>query len=180
MNNFGFNFLNNNNQIPQNIPQNIPRFESDNNMQNIKISVNVKVFSFKDNFGLIFYDSISEYPGYLFFNSSIIINENNIDNKNIIIKLFEDSSNTNFIFSDYIKLLNNIFSLKYKIKINNYTNESISGVKIKLGPSEINISDIINFNQQITFESNINGAIPGEYFMEFSILFEVICFVFLD
>ena len=139
---------------------------------NIKISVNVKVFSFKDNFGLIFYDSISEYPGYLFFNSSIIINENNIDNKNIIIKLFEDSSNTNFIFSDYIKLLNNIFSLKYKIKINNYTNESISGVKIKLGPSEINISDIINFNQQITFESNINGAIPGEYFMEFSILFE--------
>ena len=35
---------------------------------NIRITVNLRSFLFKDYFGLLFYDSGSEYPGYLFFN----------------------------------------------------------------------------------------------------------------
>ena len=40
----------------------------DFNSINFRISVNLRAFLFKDYFGLLFYDSISHYPGYMLFN----------------------------------------------------------------------------------------------------------------
>ena len=38
------------------------------NSINIQISVNIRAFVFKDYFGFLFYDSYSQYPGYIFLN----------------------------------------------------------------------------------------------------------------
>lgn len=43
---------------------------------NVLISVNLRTFIFKNYFGLLFYDSYSNYPGYIFFNYPNITSEN--------------------------------------------------------------------------------------------------------
>ena len=48
---------------------------------NIKISVNIRTLNFKENFGLLFYDFNSQYPGYIFFNYPKIISENKINSR---------------------------------------------------------------------------------------------------
>ena len=55
---------------------------------NIKISVNIRAFVFKDFFGLLFYDSNSEYPGYIFFNYPKIISDKKVDSKTIKINIW--------------------------------------------------------------------------------------------
>ena len=63
---------------------------------NINILENFKTFAFKNYFGLVFYDSYNEYPGYIFFNYPNITSNNKINFKTIQIKLFVDSSDSYF------------------------------------------------------------------------------------
>ena len=140
----------------------------------IKITVNLRAFIFKNNFGLIFYDSTSEYPGYIFFNYPSIISENKVDCKTIKINILEDSSSSSFYFPEHIKLTNNIYNGQIKIKIIDFSSPNSSGVILKSSNSELSSGNIINYEDQLIFEPSITGAIPGEYFLEFSIYIEEI------
>ena len=122
---------------------------------NIKISVNLRTFIFKDYFGIIFYDSNSEYPGYTFFDYSKIKNENKAESRNIKIHLLDNSLPFNFSFSDYL-LKYIVFSGEMKLQITNYTSPEISGITIKNSSTEFIQGDIFNFEEQIIFERNKN------------------------
>ena len=135
---------------------------------NIKITVNLRAFNFKNNFGLIFYDSTSEYPGYIFFNYPSIISENKVDSRTIKINILENSSSSSFYFPEHLKLINKIYEGPIKIKIIDFSSSNSSGVIIKSSDSELSEGDIINFEEHLIFESNITGAIPGVYCLEFS------------
>ena len=141
---------------------------------NIKIQVNLRAFNFRKNFGLLFYDSNSEYPGYIFFNYPIIKGEDKIDWNTFKINLFENTSSYTFSFSENIELINNIYSGQIKIKIFNFTSPSISGVLLKTSISDISEGDIINFEAPLIFEPESTGAYPGEYLLEFSPIVEEI------
>ena len=77
---------------------------------NIKIDVNLKAFAFNDYFGLIFYDSISEYPGYLFFNYPKIISEseNKVNYRKIRLNILKNPPFSTFTFSEHLELINAI------------------------------------------------------------------------
>ena len=138
---------------------------------NIKISVNIYAFKFLNSFGVIFYNSNLEYPGYTIFGYPNITDENIINNSDIKIKLFVDSISYYFAFSNTINLSNNIFGDEIiGIKIINFPEESQSGVIIKSSNlnSKISLNIELDINDQIIFEPNIDGAIPGEYILEFS------------
>ena len=138
---------------------------------NIKISVNIYAFKFLNSFGVIFYNSYLEYPGYTIFGYPNITNENKINNSDIKIKLFFDSNSYYYSFSDTINLSNNIFGDEIiGIKIINFPEESQSGVIMKSSNlnSEISLNIELDINDQIIFEPNKEGAIPGEYILEFS------------
>ena len=134
--------------------------------------MNLRAFNFKNNFGLIFYDSTSEYPGYLFFNYPSIISENKVDCRTIKINILEDSSSNSFYFHEHLKLTNNIYQGLIKIKIIDFSSFISSGVIIKSSNSELSSGNIINYDDQLIFEPSITGAIPGEYFLEFSLFVE--------
>ena len=134
---------------------------------NIKISVNIRAFVFKDFFGLLFYDSNSEYPGYIFFNYPKIISDKKVDSKTIKINILEHSSFDIFSFEDHLDFINIIYTGNIKIKILNYSSPLQSGIILKKSSSELSIGDMINFDDTITFEPDITGALPGEYFLEF-------------
>ena len=146
-------------------------FNNDYTAINIKIEVNLRAFNFKDNFGLIFYDSNSEYPGYIFFNYPKI-SENKIDSRTIKINLFENSQSYTFSFSENIDLLNSIYTGQIKIKLINFPSSSSSGVILKTSTSQLSQSDIINFDDALIFEPETTGAIQGEYLLEFSPIIE--------
>ena len=131
---------------------------------NIKISVNLRAFIFKDYFGIIFYDSNSEYPGYMIFDYPKIKNENKIENRNIKIQLSENSLPLNFSFSDYL-LKYIAFSGEIKLQIMNYTSPELSGIIIKNSSTEFIIGDIFNFEEHIIFERNKN-SILSQYFLD--------------
>ena len=141
---------------------------------NIKIQVNLRAFNFRKNFGLLFYDSNSEYPGYIFFNYQSLKSEDTIDWKTFKINLFENTSSYTFSFSENIELINNIYLGQIKIKITNFTSPSISGVILKTSISDISEGDIINFEDSLIFEPESTGAHPGEYLLEFSPIVEEI------
>jgi len=130
---------------------------------NIKISVNIYAFKFLNSFGVIFYNSNLEYPGYTIFGYPNI-------NKNKI-KLFINSMSFYFSFSSIINLSSNIFGDEIiGIKIINFPQESQTGVIIKSSNlnSEVPLNFELDINDQIIFEPSIDGAIPGEYILEFS------------
>ena len=133
---------------------------------NIHISVNIKCFSFKDYFGIIFYDSISQYPGYMFLNYINIQSENNIDKNNIKINLSESSSLTIFSFSNNISIINNYFG-EMKIKVLNLPSPSQTGIII----SSSNSNSIISRNSLLNIDDSIiidtSCSLLGEYFLEF-------------
>ena len=133
---------------------------------NINISVNIKCFTFKEYFGITFYDSFKNYPGYLFFNYLIIISENKIDTRTIKINLSSESSPI-FSFSDNIEIQNNIFTGDIKIKIINFSSPSISGVLINSSNSnsQISINDILSIKDSLIFD--ISCTLIGEYYLEF-------------
>ena len=134
---------------------------------NIKISVNIRTFKFKEHFGLLFYDSNSQYPGYIFFNYPKIISENKINSRSIKFNILVNTSNDSFSFQEHLQLINIIYTGQIKIKIINYISPSISGIKLKTSNSEISNGDKINFDDIIIFEPINTGAVPGEYFLEF-------------
>ena len=138
---------------------------------NIKISVNIYTFKFLNSFGVIFYNSNLEYPGYTIFGYPNLTNKNKINNSDIKIKLFVDSNFYHFPLTNTINLSNNIFGDEIiGFKIINFPEESKSGVIIKSSNlnSEISLNIELDINDQIIFEPSIDGAIPGEYILEFS------------
>ena len=138
---------------------------------NIKIDINLRIFKFGNFFGLLFYNSNLEYPGYAIFNYPNLNNHNNyINNTKIEIKLFTDLSCNSFSFLEII-MINNIFGEEIdKIKIINFTESSISGIKINSSNlnSELYINEELDIDDQLIFYPSESGAYPGKYILYFS------------
>ena len=81
---------------------------------NIKISVSLRALVFKEYFGLLFYDSNSEYPGYIFLNYSKIISENKVDCKRIKFNILVNSTTHSFSFQDQLYGSNSQKPLDFK------------------------------------------------------------------
>ena len=146
-------------------------YNLDINQINVKISVNMRGFKFANFFGIIFYNQNLEFPGYIIFNFPNFISDNNYINNTIKeIKLFVDSSTSNFNISENLQIVNNIFGQEIEgIKIINYSDKSKSGVLMRsfILNREITINDEIQINDIIIFEPSLTGAIPGKYILEF-------------
>ena len=144
------------------------------NQINIKISVNIRAFKFGNLLGISFYDSISEYPGHLFFNYAIFKNESNyiyINDTTIEIKLFTNSSSYSFPLSEKMEIINNIFGVEIiGIKILNFDDKFVSGVLIQSSNSIISKNDELYINDQLIFEPFLTGAIPGQHVLTFSVI----------
>ena len=140
---------------------------------NIKISVNFRALKFGNFVGISFYNANTKYSGYTIFNFPNYKKNNNYFNNTINeIKLFVSNSLYLISFSE-IELINNIFDDKIeKIKIIDFSEKYKSGVLLKssITSSELSKSDILNINDQIVFEPTITGAIPGKYFLNFSLI----------
>ncbi len=111
----------------------LKKYILDFNSINIRITVNLRTFLFKDYFGLLFYDSVSQYPGYIFFNYINITSNNKIDSRTIMINNFDDYSSYIFSFLDNIEFINNIHNGPIKIKIESFTSKDESGISTKTG-----------------------------------------------
>ena len=137
---------------------------------NIKIEVNIRALKVGNFFGLVLFNSNSNYPGYTLFNFPNFKNDNDyINNTSKEIEIFIDSSSYAFSFEENIYLANDIFGEEIdKIKVINFEDKSNSGVIIKSLnlESEISINDELQFNDTLIFEPNILGAFPGKYYIE--------------
>ena len=137
---------------------------------NIKIAANLKSFAFKSYFGVIFYNSNIDFPGFLFFNYFNITSNAKTNATTIEIKIFVDSSEPFvFPFLDHFKIINNIYSEMEKIQIINYLTEDKTGVIIKSSGlnAEISSGQILDTNDALIFEQSSGGAIPGNHILEF-------------
>ena len=134
--------------------------------RNINIAVNIKCFIFKESFGIIFYDSYTQYPGYMFFNHINIISENRIDFRTIRINL-SDSSLTTFSFSNSIRIENNLFDGDINIKIISLPSTSDTLIKIKKSNSNILITanNILSIDDSIIIDTSC--SLIGDYTIEF-------------
>ena len=126
-------------------------YELDLNAINAKLDVNIRAFQFRNCFGITFYNSNTEYPGYTIFNYPYIIDENN-EIKNAIdeITLFIGSLSYTYEFPK-INKSNNIFGVNiYKYKIINFPNKITTGVIIEslLLNSEVSIDDEVDINDK--------------------------------
>ena len=138
------------------------------NSLNIHISVNIRAFVFKEYFGFLFYDSFSQYPGYMFLNYINIKSDDKIDLRTINLKL--DSPTTIFKFSENLNIINNIYSDPIKIKITNFPQNIPTGILIKSlnFNSTISINDILDIEDSLIFEKiNSSCTLIDEYFLEF-------------
>ena len=137
---------------------------------NVLISVNLRTFVFKSYFGLIFYDSYSKYPGYLFFNYPNITIKNKKNITTIEIKLFVNSPESyHFPINENLEIINNLYGGIEKIKILNYPSSGKTGVKIisKKLSSEISLNQILDIEDTLLFEQSSEGVYPGSYILEF-------------
>ena len=134
---------------------------------NIQISVNIRCFYFKEYFGIIFYDSYTQYPGYIFFNYINIINENKIDFRTIRINLSESSFLTTFSFTDNINIINNLYNGDIKIKITSLPSSYETGIIFKSlnSNSIISNNDILNIVDSLIIDTSC--SLLGDYFIEF-------------
>ena len=134
--------------------------------RNINIAVNIRCFVFKESFGIIFYDSYAQYPGYMFFNHINIISENRIDFRTIRINL-SDSSLTTFSFSNSIRIENNLFDGDINIKIISLPSTSDTLIKIKKSNSDILITTnyILSIDDSIIIDTSC--SLIGDYTIEF-------------
>ena len=134
---------------------------------NIQISVNIRSFLFKDYFGLLFYDSISQYPGYIFFNKVNLTCVNKTDTRTIVIKDFEDNSPITFSFLENLEFINNIYNGPIKIRIESFSSIDESGISTKyLNKNlEISVGDLLDLNDSLIFEKT-NSQLH-DYFLEF-------------
>ena len=147
-------------------------YQLDLDFLDIKISVNLRAFVFKQYYGLVFYNSYNEYPGYLFFNYPNITGSDKINITTINIKLFVNSSESYvFSLSDNITIVNNIYGGEEKIKIINYSFSSKTGVQIKASKlnSELSLNQILDIDDKLIFEQTSEGIIPGNYTLEFNL-----------
>ena len=146
-------------------------FELELGKINIQIGVNIRGIRFGNFFGIMFYNSNNEYPGYSLFNFPNIINEiDYFNNTKIQIQLFIDSITYSFSFPEII-LTNNIFGDEIEsLKILNFTDTSLSGVKINSSKShsELNINEELDIEDQLIFQPSEKGAIPDKYILYFS------------
>ena len=142
------------------------KYELDFNSINVQITINLRGFLFKDYFGLLFYDSVSEFPGYLFFNYINITSYNKIDARTIMINDFENSIAT-FLFLENLEFINNIYNGPIKIRIENFSTKEESGIltKSSYSNSEISIGDILDINDTLIFEK-VNTQLD-DYFLDF-------------
>ena len=133
---------------------------------NIRIASIIKTFLFKDYFGLLFYDSVSEFPGYIFFNYINITSNYKIDTRTIRINDFADSS-FNFSFLENLDFINNIYNGPIKIRIESFSLKEETGISTKSSKtnSEISIGDILDISDIIIFEKD--NAQLHDYFLEF-------------
>ena len=134
---------------------------------NIQITVNLRTFLFKDYFGLLFYDSGSEYPGYLFFNYINIISNNKIDSRTIIINDFKEYSSITFSFLENLEFTNIIYNGPIKIRIESFSSKDESSILTKSSKtnSEISIGDILDINDNLIFEKDNEQL--HDYFLKF-------------
>ena len=128
---------------------------------NINISVNLRLFNFQGYFGLVFYDSNSEYPGFIFFNQQYF--------KSIEIKLFTDSPDAHEF------QLKDVYTVYYgieKIQIIKYLSSNETGVIIKsyIQNSQIENNTILDLNDGLIFEKDSEDVFPGEYILEFALI----------
>ena len=139
--------------------------------KNIKISVNIRAFKYGPFFGITFYNSNLNYPGYALFNFPNYKKDNNYFNNNYnVIRLFNSSSPYLFPFPEIV-LLNNIFGEEIiKIKIISFEDKSKSGIIIKSLnlDSEISLNDELELNDTLIFEQIDSGGISGKYILFFS------------
>ena len=135
---------------------------------NVQISLNIRAFVFKEYFGFIFYDSYSQYPGYMFLNYINIKSDDKIDIRTIHLKL--ESAKTIFSFSENLAITNNIYSGQIKVKITNFPQNIPTGIIVKSLNlnSIISINDILNIDDSLVFEQiNPNCILLGDFFLEF-------------
>ena len=134
---------------------------------NIHISVNIKCFYFKESFGIIFYDSYSQYPGFMFFNYINIISDNKIDFRNIKINLSESSYLTTFSLADILYIENDLFNGDIKIKIISLPSFYDTGIKFKSFKTNSIIfnNDILSIDDSIIIDTSC--SLIGDYYIEF-------------
>ena len=146
-------------------------FELELNSIDIKIGVNIRGIKFGNFFGIIFYNSNNEYPGYNLFNFPNFNTENNyINNTKIEIKLFINSTSYSLSFEE-IELSNNICGDSIDgIEIVNFTDTSLTGVKINSSKlnSELYVEEELDIDDELILYPSETGAIPGKYILYFS------------
>ena len=136
---------------------------------NINISVSLRTFIFRGNFGLAFYDSYSRYPRFIFFNYPTIISTNKKKSDIIEINLFTTSPESySFNIEENFEIINNIYGGTEKIKIINYISQLQTGIIIKSSKlnAEIQTNQIIDLDDALIFEQSTEGAIPGNHILE--------------
>ena len=132
---------------------------------NIRISNNIRAFLFRDYFGFLFYDSTSQFPGYIFFNYVKITSNDKIDARNIMINNFIDSYI--FSFSENLEFINNIYNGPIKIRIESFSSKEESGISTKslTTNSEISIGEILDISDSLIFVKD--NAQSHDYFLGF-------------
>ena len=150
------------------------KYVLDFNSINIQISVNLRTFLFKDYFGLLFYDSISQYPGYMLFNYVNITSNNKIDTRTIMINDFNDFSSYDFSFLENLEFINVIYNGPIKIRIKSFTSEDESGISTKSfnKNQEISIGDLLDISDSLIFEKD--NIQLHDYFLKFLPIFNEI------
>ena len=139
-------------------------FNLDLSKKDIKISDNIRSFSYNENIGLAFYDSKSEYPGYILFGYP------NVTRTNEII-LFTEENETEYYFSlmDNIEITNNIFGNKLiKIKVNSFNDSSLSGIFLYSSNTNdfLKIEQELELNDIIIFRESKDEANIGIYILD--------------
>ena len=151
-----FDIYNNDNSIK------LRYFNLDLSKINIKLSVNIRAFTFKDYFGISFYNSNTNFPGYIIFSYP------NITKINEIIFSSNKTEHT-FPLKDNIEISNNIFGYEIiKIKINNFNDTNLSGISLFSSDtnSELSINQELDINDKIIFKKNIDEDNIGKYILE--------------
>ena len=136
-------------------------FILDLNKKDIKISINIKSFIFRDHFGVAFYDSNSKYPGIFIFSYPIILNDHLI--------LFTKESTNIFSLYDNLEISNNIlgYDLNFVYIINFNQTENSGVILLSYNKKDIiSINEILNLNDSIIFQEYNNQSIPGIYTLE--------------
>ena len=120
---------------------------------NIKLSMNIKAFLFRDQIGITFYNSLNQYPGYIIFNYPNITKEESLE----LILFKENNKIYNFSLFNNIEILNNIFIYELiKIKIINFKNFNESNVLLFSYNTNntLKINEELYINDKIIFKKN--------------------------